>query len=98
MQRQDNSDLMGDELIFHLPYKACLHVIKITAKVMYRYKATCSLSLLCVQKGILKGRRIKDFCFFLLILTNAIRKYALFLNMSMREENKEIMICDTGLS
>jgi len=46
----------------------------------------------------MKGRRIKDFCFFLLILVDAIRKYALFLNMSIREENKEIMIRDTGLS
>ena len=89
---------MGYELIFHLPYKACLHFIMITVQEMYRYKATCSLSVLCVQKGIKKGRRIKDFCFFLLILVDAIRKYALFLNMSIREENKEIMIRDTGLS
>ncbi|EFR38117.1 hypothetical protein HMPREF9406_1023 [Clostridium sp. HGF2] len=43
---------MGYELIFHLPYKACLHFIKITVQEMYRYKATCSLSVLCVQKGI----------------------------------------------
>ena len=30
---------MGYELIFHLPYKACLHFIKITVQEMYRYKA-----------------------------------------------------------
>lgn len=50
------------------------------------------------RKVYKKGRRIKDFCFFLLILIDAIKKYALFLNMSIREENKEIMIRDTGLS
>ena len=49
------------------------------------------------RKVYKKGRRIKD-SFSLLILIDAIQKYALFLNMSIREENKEIMTRDTGLS
>lgn len=56
---------MGYELIFHLPYKACLHFIKITVQEMYRYKATCSLSVLCVQNGIYERQENKRLLLFL---------------------------------
>ena len=89
---------MGYELIFHLPYKACLHFIMITVQECTGIRLHVVFRFFVCRKVYKKGRRIKDFCFFLLILVDAIRKYALFLNMSIREENKEIMIRDTGLS